>query len=240
MKRQRHGTELRSKRPSKRPRGVAKQPRRANAKSLVPLGTFGYRPNPIERKVNDISVATYQVHTTSTPTLLCLPVTGSDFNQRIGRKITIKSVYIRGRVGIQSGFGISTADSPSQQARFLIFADLQPNGAAPAVTDLLVSADPASQLNLNNRDRFVILSDKEYAFDPYSKTAAAGGQNGHSIANVKVYKKLNMEVIFNAVNGGSIADIQSGALYMLWLGSEASGAQDINAILSTRVRYTDY
>lgn len=217
------------------PRG----PARTYAGSMVPLRSGGYVPNAVERKVNDINSTLYQVNTTGSVTLLCCPSLGSDMNNRIGRKIMLKSCYIRGRVYLES---ITAAQNNPQQARMMIVYDQQPNGVAPAITDLLVESLPTSQLNLNNRDRFKILCDKEYVFDwsIYSNTATqAVATAGRCIHLVKKYKKLNLETIFNAVNGGSIADIASGALFMVWIGSVVTGSTDCNAYVSTRVRYSD-
>lgn len=196
-----------------------------------------------EKKVNDLSVATYQANTTGSITLLALPILGSDFNQRIGRKIFLRSLYVRGSVKIENSGVASAIVTPSQQARMIILLDKQPNGAAPAITDILVSAHPASQLNLNNRDRFNIIKDKCYTFGPYTVSTTAtqsfAAVGGGIIYNVKMYKKLKCDMIFNATNGGTIADINSGALYMVWIGDQASSSSDINAILSTRVRFDD-
>lgn len=196
-----------------------------------------------ERKVADIDTATYQVNTTGTFTLLAVPVLGSDFTQRIGRKITLRTVYIKGRVVTEASTAGPALIAASQHCRMIVFVDMQPNGAAPAVTDLLVSATPASQLNLNNRDRFKIIRDKEFVLDPYivsftATTAYASAPN--QVKFCKVFKKINVETIFNATNGGTIADITSGALYMFWIGSNAAGTNtDSNFIGSTRVRYND-
>lgn len=219
-------------------------PRRAYAGSMVPLRTGGYRPNRVERKVNDIGVSTFAANLTGSITLLANPTLGSDFNNRIGRKVNLKSVYVRGYLFSDQGNTMTTSTPTTcQQCRMIIFADMQPNGAAPAFTDLLVSAHPASHLNMNNRDRFKVYCDKEFALDPivYTTTAtAAVATASRQIYNVKKYKKLNLEMIFNATNGGTIADITSGALYMAWIGSNAASAQsDATAQLSTRVRYVD-
>lgn len=217
-------------------------PRRAYAGSMVPLRTGGYTPNRTERKVNDLNTATYQINTTGSITLLANPTLGSDFNNRIGRKIICKSVYIKGYLGTQHGLQGNNVSAQPMQCRFILFCDLQPNGAVPAITDLLVEALPSSQLNLNNRDRFKIYKDKEWVFDPYvniTTATQAQASTVRQVANFKVYKKINLEVIYNATNGGTIADITSGALYMAWIGSTVSGNADGNAILSTRVRYID-
>lgn len=208
------------------------------------MHTIPTRPSFVERKVADLAVATYDANSTGVFTLLAVPVLGSDYNQRIGRKITLKSVYVRGYVGTQQALQAlaSAAPASAQQARMIILLDNQPNGAVPVSTDLLVSANPTSQLNLNNRDRFKILCDKTFVFDPiiYTTTATqAVASASRQIYNIKKYKKLNIESIFNATNGGTIADINSGALYMFWIGTAAAGNNDAYSQLSTRVRFVD-
>lgn len=212
--------------------------------SLVPIASRGYRPNPTEKKVYDIAVTTYQVNTTGSFTLLCIPTTGADMTNRVGRKILQKSVYIRGRVTQEAtAAGPQTVANSSQQIRFILFVDYQPNGAAPAVTDLLNTASPASQLNINNRDRFKVLKDKCYVFDASAYNTTATSQLAswsRTVYNFKCYKKIDIETIFNATNGGTIADINSGALYMFWIGDQAAGSNtDGNALVSTRVRFLD-
>lgn len=207
----------------------------------APMATRGYAFGSRERKVFDIGVASYDVNTTGTFTLISVPVPGTGFNNRIGRKIHNRSIYIRGRVALQSAMGpVAATQSSAQLLRMIVFCDLQPNGAAPAVTDLLVTASPASQLNMDGRDRFRILKDKIYAMDPYTAGAAyADAAWNRTMYTVKVYKKINIETIFNAGAAGTIADITSGAIYMFWIGEIAAGAFDSIASLSTRVRYDD-
>jgi len=82
-----------------------------------------------------------------------------------------------------------------------------------------------------------------YYLDPlYDDTTAtsavsAMGSTGRAI---KIFKKCNLEVIFNATNGGTIADISSGALLLVTFGNVASGTRtDANFSLGTRVRFVD-
>lgn len=215
---------------------------------MAPLSTRGWRPfsrvmSNTELKVQDLAQATYQVNTTGSITLLAVPITGADFNARIGRKIKLKSLFIRGRIRLECTSSPDTAVAvAAQQGRLMIVYDLQPNGVIAGITDILNTAEPASHLNLNNRDRFRILYDREFVFDPYvvDKTATASYSNaGRSIHNVKLYKKLNYDMIFNSVNGGTIADIASGALLMVWVGSAIAGTTDCLFIGGTRVRYAD-
>lgn len=227
-----------------RNKAKALQLQRLRGLGSAPLATRGFRGgygNKGEKKFFDINTATYQANTTGSFTLLFIPVLGTDFNARIGRKTRAVSLYIRGRVSLEDAISLGAGNIAGQMIRMIIFVDLQPNGAAPAVTDLLNEALPSSQLNANNRDRFLVLKDKQYTFDPIlmNTTTPFAAFNTTSYP-VKCYKKINVETIFNATNGGTIADITSGAIYMFWIGSSAAGVNtDANAIVSTRVRYLD-
>lgn len=218
--------------------GVAKKKRSAATAYPTP------RRGVVEKKVYDIDTATYQVNTTGVFTPLCIPVKGPDFTERIGRKIVMKSLYIRGFVRMEeTGSMAAGVTAASMQGRMIVFIDLQPTPAtALTVTDLLKEALPSSQLNLNNRDRFKILADETFEFDPVvtNATVTTFSAWGKTICPLKKYIVLNEEVIFNATNGGTVADINSGTLYHFWIGSQAAGTNtDINAVISSRVRYTD-
>jgi len=222
--------------------GRVAMPRRTYPRSRVPLASRGYRPNRFERKVVDVDRANYNINTTGSLTLLNLAQLGSDMTNRIGRKTTLRSVYIRGHVKLQQADQAPALTAPGQQWRFMLVWDTQPNGAAPAITAILKESTPESQLNLDNRDRFKILKDKHGTFDMiYSVTTATQSQFGvnHSITPFKCYKKFRLETIYNATNGNTIADITSGALYMLWIGNIASSVNDAIASLTTRVRFDD-
>jgi len=190
-----------------------------------------------ELKVADLTVANYVADTTGAVTLLAVPVLGSDMTNRIGRKIKLKSVYIRGLLQRESTAVDTVHDACL--CRLMLVYDKQPNGAAPAITDILVTASSISQLNLNNRDRFQILKDKQWVVGPYWTNTVATQSFG--IADrvcypVKIYQKLDLEMIFNSTNGGTIADVNSGAFYLVTIGHRADGG---SFSLATRVRYLD-
>lgn len=202
-------------------------------------------PRP-EKKAYDIVSTIYPVNTTGSFTCLHIPQLGTDYTNRVGRKTVAKSLYVRGFMYGEAALGAAPATVAvgAQQGRMIIFVDSQPTPATALVpTDLLVSAHPTSQLNLDNRDRFRILKDKCFSFDPYmySTTATQSLASGsRQIYNIKCYLKLNLETVFNGTNGGTIADITSGALYMFFVGSQAAGTNaDADARVSTRVRFID-
>jgi hypothetical protein len=214
-------------------------PRTATKIVRAPLQTFGYKPNTVEYKVADVNSPGIPINTTGFFTLLCNPTQGADFNNRIGRKIVLKSLYVRGQCGIEPALQQPTnlTAAPQQLVRMVIFIDYQPNGAVPTVADLLTQPSAVSQLNLNNRDRFKVITDKQWVIGPYftSNTGALTANTGYAI---KKFKTLNLEMIFNGTLG-TVADINSGALYMFWIGTIASGDSDSVAQISTRVRFAD-
>lgn len=210
---------------------------------MVPLRSGGYRPNAVERKVNDVNIATYNINTTGSVTLLANPAVGANFNDRIGRKITLRSLFLRGKLYIQNSAGTPPANqfSPSQLARCIIVYDCQPNGVALTLAELLVTADSTAQLNLDNRDRFKILWDKVWTLGPL-QTDASSFIQAVDRANypIKKYKKLNLDMIFNGGSTGTVADITTGALYMVWIGDLGVGTTDCVFRGTTRVRYSDH
>lgn len=220
--------------PMKRKRALARTSQIQRSRT-IPRG-LPLRSTGAEKKVFDVVPGAAQINTTGYVQCICIPTLGTDYTNRIGRKITLKSVYIRGYVRTEISGAPAAKTVASQQARFMLVYDDQPNGALPAVTDILNTIDTASQLNLNNRDRFRVLKDKCWSFDPYLQSASASAQ----IFNVRIYKKLNVDVTFNATNGGTIADIQTGALLTVFVGSNIAGTnEDANAYFSSRVRFLD-
>lgn len=174
--------------------------------------------------------------------LIHIPTQGTDYTQRIGRKTVIKSVYLRGRIIVQPFATIPPTmdfDCPAQQCRMIVFIDFQPNGAAPATQDVLMRTDPVAHLNPNNRDRFKVIKDKTFVFDACCANASDITAVNRTIHDFKIYKKLNTEVIYNQTNGGTIADITTGALFVMFLGSNTNLTTDLLLQLDTRTRFDD-
>jgi len=211
--------------------------------SRAPMATRGWTPNSVERKAFDTAPTTYQVNTTPNIFSICNPTVGADMNNRVGRKICLKSCYIRGTIVTEpSGSAGLVGASAAQVARLILLVDMQPNGSLPAIGDILANASVTGQLNLNSRDRFRVLWDKLYPFDPYIVNAVSGtsvATANRQIHIIKKFKIMNYEQTFNSGSTGTIADISTGSLVMCLLGTAATGALDINCVLSTRVRYTD-
>lgn len=190
----------------------------------------GYRRSINEKKTVDVAPNSYVADTTGTVTLLNGIATGTDFTDRIGRKIILKSIFVRGLVGpVDTSTGTNCA-------RILIVYDMQANGSAPAVTDILKTADSRDQINLNNRDRFKILFDKQWTLGPFDGVTL-GYIGAPSVANVKLYRRLNLETLFNGTTA-AIGSIATGSIYMVTIGNQAA-ANGSSFQVSTRIRFVD-
>jgi len=139
-----------------------------------------------------------------TYTLLNGLATGFTAVTRIGRKVTITRIEYNAM--LEDGGGGANA----AYARAIIFLDKQANGATPAVATfsaLLLEApnQPAvSAMNPDQAQRFEVLMD-------YKTVVANAAIEG---ALIPYDYSCEHNVVFNAGTAGTIADIQTGALYL--------------------------
>lgn len=196
-------------------------------------GFFGVRRRQMmgERKVVDVDPGTIAVTTTGTVTLINGVATGTDFTDRVGRKIVMKSVFVRGIVFPDDVITLNSL------ARIMLVYDMQANGAAPIITDILKSATAVANLNLNNRDRFKILMDKEFAVAKTDNTATQAVSGSPTCHRFKKYTRLNHEVLFNGTTA-AVGSIATGALYLVTIGTQAAG-DAASVTIATRIRFED-
>ena len=114
--------------------------------------------------------------------------------------------------------------------RIIVVYDKQANATAPAITDVLVADSFIGQNNLNNRDRFVILCDQI--------SAPIGAQSDSSVGGV-IYKKINLETMFNAGSAGTIGDITSGSVYLFVAQTAGIGIANPSFNWRARIRFQD-
>lgn len=159
-------------------------------------------------------------------TILNVPKFGTDMFNRIGRKMYMKSILIDGQI-------ISTvALATNELVRLIVIYDSQANAAFPS--NVLQDANPAaasnvySQINLDYRERLTILRDI-HLLTPTN--AVAGELQTNTLADIKTSLRVHeyvplrgRETIFNVTNGGTIADITSGALWIYTSGSSGDWA----------------
>jgi len=144
---------------------------------------------------------------------------------RIGRKVVMKSLLLRAEMRM------ATTSSQGGYGRYLVVYDRQANTNPPAVTDVLLYDGMQSPMNLSNKDRFKIVA--EGYFTPLSVQGEFVSQG------VEVYKKLNLPVQFNAGTAGTIGDIVTGSLYVLFAQNGSIGTANPSVVWTSRVRYSD-
>lgn len=161
--------------------------------------------------------------TTAVVTLLNGIDDGVTSSTRVGRRVNLASLTYR---FMSSLAATSAGASP---IRLLIVYDRQPNGATPAITDIVVVDTITTVMNLANSKRFKVLVD-EYA---------DLGTSGPGSFTIEGYRKLNLDMEFNDNSTATITSIQSGAVFaIVWQNGNIITAAPTNA-LYTRIRFTD-
>jgi len=222
-----------------------KRVRITSRRTLAPLRTGGYRGyggglrrytfrklrsivknwQPPEQKYVDVNANATGASNAGNIVLLNGIANGNGVSERIGRKVTMTSSYIKMTFDI-SGAGVNT-----MTWRVMLVYDAQPNQLAFTLANLLQSGaavtNTISALNLDNRDRFNVLLDKTF-------TAVKGTDTGKAIC--KLYKKMKLNTIYDAT-GGTIADITTGALCLVVIAESTDAAAQYNYYV--RTRYVD-
>lgn len=134
-------------------------------------------------------------------------------------------------------YNASIGAADAEYVRCMVIYDRQPNGAYPAIADVLSVNDAGvaaggvfTGLNITNKSRFLILADKVITLDPGS------GQTMY----FDIYRKLpRLEAQYKA-SAGTIADLSTGSILLLVFEANTVGANIGScAALESRIRYFD-
>ncbi len=206
----------------------------------------------------DISITRGNVlattNTNGASTILNLIRSGSGSWNRIGRKVKLKSVRLRGLAQHVYSNQATTSNILSNTLRMVVVWDKQPSGATLPTFDKIFgrteqdgteSTDFLDPINYDNMGRFQVLADK-LIDGKVSIVPNSGGSENDVFEDFAFdcYVKLGRETIFEGNSEPmTIADISSGGLYVYFRGlrniSDVSEWQ-INANSFARLRYTDY
>lgn len=225
MKRTRQGKEVKNKAPLKRQNAtVGKTFTPSPKKSL--LFTASNKQGPELKNLDLQNTLTPAAGVGTFTAIIDLNVAsqGTTAETRVGRKIVMKSFDLRWSFSMAA---TSTGGSP---VRVLIVYDKQANAALPAITDILATNSFFSPMNLANSERFVVV--KSFISEPISL------QNNFAIAD-HCYVKMDLETVFNDVNGGTVGDIQTGSLLMAVAQTGNVGTAGPVFGYYTRVRFED-
>lgn len=179
---------------------------------------------------------------------LFAPVQGNAINNRIGRKVQVLKLSIRGT--IHNTVLTDQADAiPLPQVRLVLYQDKQSNGVQAQGEDLMRAPTSASTQtavatfqSLANFGKFRVLKDKTFTFRDFVgfNDAAATGTMATNQIPFKLNVKFRKPVVvhFNATNGGTIADIVDNSFHMI---ASAAGSTNwvTNVTYCARTVYVD-
>jgi len=176
----------------------------------------------------DLALANYPLDTTGSVTLIATIAQGTAVTQRVGKKVLLKSIQIRGSVSNNSAATVN-------DVAYLIVYDRRPTGSLPAVTDILDTASSRSMNNDANSGRFKILRRVDCALVGNITTYTES-----TMKSIDDYIKLNkLPMVFKAAGTGAIGDIEEGALYLVTVGMSAAGTAAAQLSAGFRTRFVD-
>lgn len=159
-----------------------------------------------------------------TPACIFAPKVSASLNGRIGRKVVVKKIKLRGLINIAAQASQGAGDSATI-IRVLLVQDMQTNAAQMTGAQLMNDGSAAattinSYQNPNQFGRFRVLKDKiitvSNANMAGSPTSADVIQNGLIFTfKFNVNFKGGVQVNFNATNGGTVADIIDNSFHVL-------------------------
>lgn len=210
-----------------------------------------------EKKGVDIGIAhTGVVSTTNTNAnidVLNLVQAGTGSWNRVGRKIHLKSVRVRGLITAAFRPAATTEDLIGQTLRMILVWDKQPSGAAIPTFDTIFGTTTQAgveattlldPVKYDNMGRFQVLRDKVWDFNPPTHVSGGTEDDYNMVFNFDEFVKLgNRETVFSGQsNPMTIADISTGALYLIFRSSANIANQaiiNVNAGSFSRLRYVD-
>lgn len=181
-------------------------------------------------------------------TLNCLfvPSEGSDINDRVGRKVSVIKLQMRGTLQIPN-LANQTSGLYVPEVRLILYQDMQTNATQAQAEELMGSPGTAANLNLINTfqntanfGRFRVLKDKTYMVR--NTNATWDGTNieyDGAIIPFKFTIRFRKPVVvrFNATNGGSVADIIDNSFHLI--GVRSSSNYTVNIGYQCRTVYLD-
>lgn len=173
-----------------------------------------------------------------------------DITNRVARKTNVTSIFLRGEVlsGLYQLPYITTSQNLAcTYARIAIVFDRQPpqSSSLPKVSDIISSSSNLSYDVKNNDQvrRFYFIMDKVYNIGGVRTDLTTRKfilSEGRQSFLLEKYIKCNLETIFNSSTTADISSINSGAIYLMTIGNNASITNgNPVANLDIRIRFVD-
>lgn len=161
---------------------------------------------------------------------------GTGLSQRVGNKVLLTSFQIKGCVG-NTTTQLATWEALNVGARtfrLVVVYDHAPNGAAPAFSDIYDQSGSSVYWPFANRvpanmERFTVLIDENHL-------QCSGGPNGFCFER---YVRMNLPCVFNNTSSGAITGATIGALWVVVVDNNGSGANQGNVQWRAKLQFTD-
>lgn len=229
----------------KYPRGTFSTKKQKTQGKFAKLGAVIGRAVQGEVKSVDTALPTlvFTSNNATAATLLNDAVVGSDFFNRIGRKTIGRSLRIRGSVSNPYAGAIW---NPADTLRFAVVYDKAANSGAPTWGNIFSGTDNAgtitssvySPININNRDRFIILREWELQVPSFYGTGGGALGSPAMAGSFPTGQELFVDMFVNlkkmetAFSGNGLGAIQSGAIFIT-----LQSLQNLAWVLNGSVRY---
>lgn len=189
-----------------------------------------------EIKNVDTNFLDVQPSSTGAVTLLNGMTQGTTSITRIGQKIEMTALQVKGSYSAVGGTSVANNSTyPMDLGFFAVVYDKQANAAAPAWSDIFTDSTainaPCGARNVNNLDRFVILR-------AWRVCITTAGPNAEYFEH---YIPMNHDVRYNTGTAGTVADITTGALYLAYANGNAIAnvAQSAKLTANLRLSFKD-
>lgn len=160
-----------------------------------------------------------------TPLCLFAPKVSAALNGRIGRKVKVMKIRVRGLINIPPQAAQAASDT-SCEIRLALVMDTQSNASQMTGAQLFndtaggANATIHSAQNPNNFGRFRVLKEKVFVMQNASMTGSPTAADVVVSGLVKPFKmeckfKVPVQVNFNATNGGTVADIIDNSFHIV-------------------------
>lgn len=180
----------------------------------------------------DLPLTTYGLDSTGSITLLCAVSQGTSVNQRVGKKIALKSLQFRGNMTARITALINNV-------AYMVVYDKRPTGVLPAITDVINAVTPNSMNNDNNSGRFRVLKRVDETLIGNTDASAAFLTDCTSKSQEWFLPLRDAETVYKAAATGAIGDIEQGALYLITVGDIAASSAAANLTGVMRLRFLD-
>lgn len=180
---------------------------------------------------------------------------GSGSWNRVGRKIHMQSVRLKGTLQYECTEQTTTANVNVSPVRMILVYDKQPSGGTIPTFDTMFgittqdgteTSSVMSVVRYDNMSRFQILRDCVYDISPIDAVTTATGSGNiyrYQISFDEYVKLGGRETVFGGQSSPmTIADISTGALYLVFRGIDATddvAAWTVVANAFARLRYFD-